>query len=239
MKKIFLNLFLNVAFLLMSCKNEPKIYVLSDNWIVKKIILPTSNLMISDSTKTINPLLKKTKIFTQIDGSCPLCVDKLKGWKIFMKTIDTSKVGFVFLINSEDSLFTFKELNREYIKLSYPYFHDIKRAISSQNKLDYEFATTFLLNDENEVILDGDPTKNKKTLNQYNLEINKIIRKKKPTIDIEEGTNVTKFKISDGFIYKDQNGKTVSNIERDRMMSDNNYIPNIDTDSGIITFQKR
>jgi hypothetical protein len=212
----------------------------TENWHGKKIILPSIKLMRNESQKHSNPLSKKIKIVTIINGSCAHCIDELKIWKTYMKTIDTSQVGFVYLIQSEDDLFTFKELNRDYIKLPYPYFYDINKSITKANKLtDKKTYHTFLLNNKNEVILVGNPNKNEKLLKQYNIEINKRIVKAKPNIEIKQVENGTTFKISKEYIYKDQNGKILGPTEGGKMMSDNNYVPNIDTENGVITFVKR
>jgi hypothetical protein len=215
-------------------------YAKIENWYGKKIILPSVKLMRSDNKKHTNPLSKKIKIVTVINGSCAACIDELKKWKTYMQTVDTTQVGFVYLIHSEDDLFTFKELNSDYIKLSYPYFYDIKKNIIKANKLnDNKTYHTFLLNSDNKVIIVGNPNKDKKIFDQYKTEINKRTPKNKPSVVVKEGVNGTTIKISNGFIYKDQNGKILSTVEGDKMMSDNNYIPNVNTDSGIITFKKR
>jgi hypothetical protein len=260
MKNQFLVIFISAFLLLISCKNE----TVNKNLTSKMIFLPSVKLMRGDTNK-VNPLLKKIKIFTVIDGSCPTCVDKLIDWEKYIKKIDTAHVGFVILILSEDNFFTFDELNKNYIKFSYPYFYDIKKALSSKNNLlDYNSVNTFLLNSKNEVILTGNPIEKKEIFNQYEIEINKRIKKNnyvhieneaifksakaegikksnktQPSVVIQEGVNETIFKISEGFIYKDQNGKILSTQEADNMMSDNNYIPNIDSENGIITFKKR
>jgi hypothetical protein len=240
MKNKFLIILVCAISILTSCKNKLDNDVSDGTVKVRKIFLPSAELLRSDSVKNINPLSKEIKIFTVIDGGCAICVDKLLAWKKYMKDIDTSQVGFVMLIYSEDSLFTFKELNKNYVKFSYPYFHDIKKSISLKiNLIESKTANTFLLNSKNEVIVSGDPTESKKIFNQYKIEINKKIKKKKPSLVVEEEPNGTKFTISEGFIYKNQEGKTLKESEWKRMMSDNNYLPNIDTEKGIITITKK
>ncbi|WP_281299290.1 hypothetical protein [Flavobacterium limnophilum] len=190
-------------------QNQAKI----ENWYGKKIILPSAKLMRSDNKKHTNPLSRKIKIVTVINGSCGACVIELKKWKDYMRTVDTSQVGFIYLIQSEDDLFTFKELNRDFIKLSYPYFYDIKKAITKANKLTDNMAYhTFLLNNKNEVILVGNPNKDKKIFDQYKIEINKRTPKKNPSVGVKEGVNGTTIKISNGSIYKDKNGKILSTV---------------------------
>jgi hypothetical protein len=239
MKSKFLNIIMIVGFLfcyqLQSQTKDQKVSLKG-----KKIILPSAVLLRIDGQKNINPLSKRIKIFTVINGSCALCIDDLKEWKTYMTTVDTSKVGFVFLVHSEDDLYTFKELNSNYIKLAYPYFHDVKKKIVIANKLmDNKDYQTFLLDNNNVVVLTGNPAKNKKTFKLYFDEINKRIPMDKPTVIIKEGVNETRFKISKGFVYKDQNGNVLQQDEGKKRMLDNAYIVKIDDDKGVITFIKK
>lgn len=219
---------------------ESQNLIKNENLNGKKMILPSSKLMRNEDSKDINPLVKNLKILTIINGSCPVCINELKKWKTYMKTVDTSQVGFVYLIQSDDDLFTFKQLNKEYIKLNYPYFYDVKKNISKVNNLNNTKASnTFLLDDKNKIILKGNPNMNKELFRKYNTEITKRIKKKESIVEINQGLAGSTFKIGNGFIYKDQNGKILSKTESDKLMSDNNYIPNIDTEKSVITFKKR
>lgn len=239
MKNKFLNTIMIISFLF-CYQAQAQTNNQTVNLKEKKIILPSAVLLRNYNQKNINPLSKKIKIFTVINGSCALCIDDLKEWKTYMATVDTSKVGFVFLVHSEDDLYTFKELNSNYIKLAYPYFHDVKKKVMKANKLmDNKAYQTFLLDSNDEVVLTGNPAKNIKIFKLYFDEINKRISMDKPTIIVKEGVNETKFKISKGFVYKDQNGNILQQDEGKKRMLDNAYIVKIDDISGVITFIKK
>jgi len=96
-----------------------------------------------------------------------------------------------------------------------------------------------LLNNKNEIILAGNPNRNKELFKQYNSEINKRIKKNNPTVVVKEGVAGTIIKISEGFVYKDQNGNILSTADVQKIKLNHEFVPHIDTDKGIITFKKR
>lgn len=151
-------------------------------WIGKKIILPDKNLMRRIEKGSPNLLYKKLKIITFIDGDCSVCVDELQEWKKLLKKIDTAKVGFVCLINSNDKLITFERLDSLEIHLEHPYFYDERDSLRIKNAIpDDKLFQTFLVNEQNEVLLLGNPTRHKKMEALYLKEIKKTVQCKTKT----------------------------------------------------------
>ena len=72
----------------------------------------------------------------------------------------TERVGFLYIIESNDKLITFKNLDSLQIKLNYPYFYDVGNILKKKNNIsDEKLHQTFLLDKSNRVILVGNPTK--------------------------------------------------------------------------------
>lgn len=164
---------------LFACKNKSEISIIVNKWQGKQFVLPDDSLMINTYRKNINPLSKKQKIVAVIDASCGVCVSELKDWEVFMKDIDTNKVGFIFLLHSIDKLMIFEKLNSSLIHFSYPYFYDIRKMVICKNNIpENKLFQTFLLDSTNHVVLIGNPIRNNELATLYKSEIRKTISSK-------------------------------------------------------------
>ena len=162
--------------LILSCNGGNKINVKKElnSWYGNKISLPNDSLIRNTRGKYLNPKYKTIKILTIINGDCSVCVDELKKWKELIKRVDTSKVGFIFSVYSSDNLRGFKLLDRLEIHFDYPYFIDKNKEFIIKNKFsENKLFQTLLLNNNNEVILVGNPTTNKTIHKLYFEEISK------------------------------------------------------------------
>lgn len=158
--------------LITSCnKSNKKTESLVNKWLGKQLTLPSDSLIRNYDIKFSSPLTKKIKILTLIDGDCSICYNELEDWKKFMKKIDTSEVGAVFTIYSYDGL---SEFNQAQINFPYPYFQDNGEKILNINEVSQDkFYKTFLLDEDNKVILVGNPNIHEKISELYLAEIKK------------------------------------------------------------------
>lgn len=126
-------------------------------WFNKEIVLPNDSLIVNNQ-KFPNPLIKKIKILSLINGDCSVCYDELREWKEFIKEVDTGKVGFIFNIYTFNDLIAFEDMNRNTLKFKYPYFKDVGAKIKEINDFsDDKIYKTVLLDEFNKVILIGNP----------------------------------------------------------------------------------
>lgn len=162
-----------------SCRNKEmhSINIEVKYWLGKKVYVPKLSDMRSLKRKPISsPLEKKAKIMTIINASCGTCIEELKKWNDFIKITDTSLVGYVFLLYSNDDLMTFENTNENYLQFLYPYFIDKENKVIEKNGFNIEQKnySTFLLNEENEIVLVGNPIYNKSISDLYLKEISRI-----------------------------------------------------------------
>ncbi len=177
MLRVFLlYLFTFLVFWIMSCKKNRGEQLL-DEWIGKQIVLPEKGLIQNKGYKYI-PNGKAIKVMIIINGDCSVCIEELKWWKKFMRKIDTSRVGFIFSIQSYDNLTAFKAMDSLEINLNYPYYHDKEKEYTIKNGFPEEkLYQTFLLNNNNEIVIVGNPKMSKGLSNLYLKKINELINK--------------------------------------------------------------
>ncbi len=173
-------LFMGVCFisLIYSCKNNEirRISKEIKPWLGKQVYLPKLSNKRTLERNPLSPLEKKVKIMTIIDASCGTCIEEFDKWKDFMKSTDTTLVGYVFLLYSNDDLMTFESTNANYLQFTYPYFNDKKNEVITKNgfNLEQKNNNTFLLNKKNEIILVGNPIYSNSVSKLYLKEISKI-----------------------------------------------------------------
>ncbi len=157
----------------LSCKSDDNVKSDAVNhWFGKQIILPNDSLIFNTRKNKSKPHLKKLKILTLIKGGCGPCVEELKEWKIFMKKVDTSQVGFIFLVHSVDLIEDF--MSKASLLINYPYYYDVGHKVISKNEFsDNKLFQTFLLDENSKVILIGKP----KAKEMTDLYINQIKNK--------------------------------------------------------------
>lgn len=208
-----------------------------------KFSLPTEEIMIQDQNeKKINPLLKKLKIVTFINGDCGDCVLELKEWKKYMSKLPIEEVGFLFIVYSSDNLFTFKILNRDEIKLSYPYFNDSGMTVKKRNNISkFKSKQTFLLDEKNNIIHYGNPTSSLEQSRKYEEIIaEKIIELDKPIrYRITQTTQGTDVRIEGDLIWKDSKGNVIDQDEAEKMLDSGLFYPNFSPATKTMTLLKK
>lgn len=116
-------------------------------------------------------------IATRISGNCGICVHDLEIWKEeIMNRVDTSRIRFLFYIYTDDYQF-FKNIIYPDILLDYPLLIDKNNEFVIKNHLpenDTRFHT-FLLDENNRVILIGSPLFNNRMKELYFQEIERCI----------------------------------------------------------------
>ncbi|HAM84463.1 MAG TPA: hypothetical protein DFK15_16010 [Butyricimonas sp.] len=168
-KQIFI---LSSLFLFLSCNTkEKKINDIVKTWSGKEITLPL--YLNSDSTNQdsiwVQLVRKKFKILTIVDSNeCTECRLKLFNWRLFIQDMDSlhANVSFLFIIypNNKSFLAELKEKN----KFQYPIFYDAKRQTMKMNKFpQHPLFKTFLLDENNKVLLIGDPSNKPPLWNLY------------------------------------------------------------------------
>ncbi|AUP78669.1 redoxin domain-containing protein [Flavivirga eckloniae] len=177
LKKNIYYILIVLLFINLSCVKNKEINSEVNNWVGKQLTLPKDSLIRNYIKKKTNPLKKKIKILTVINGDCSICYDELKAWKSYIKETDTSQVGFVFIIYTFNKLMEFNDMNNSTLKFQYPYFQDDGEKIVKENNFpDNRLLKTFLLDSENKVILIGNPTIHKSINDLYKKEIKKRIK---------------------------------------------------------------
>ncbi len=175
--KIKLVVFLLPIYFLISCAEKKNNEDLVKSWIGKEMVLPTFKSMERKTSSDVNPILKKVKIVTFIDGSCSICIKSLKEWQLIMKEEQFKELGYIFIISSYDHMVTFKKLNSNFIKLEYPYYYDAGDRLFLKNKIpDEQLFQTFLLDENNKVVLMGNPNTHEKIYSLYINEITKMLK---------------------------------------------------------------
>jgi hypothetical protein len=141
------------------------------NWIGKEIQLPKDVVIKVNQKDTLcdEMFLKKFKIITYVDSvGCAGCKFKLYEWRQIIKNTlaKNNNVSFLFYVHSND----YRNLN--YIirnnHFAYPIIYDYDDKLNKLNHLSdkYQFHT-FLLNENNQIVLIGNPIGNSRLLNLY------------------------------------------------------------------------
>lgn len=224
-----------------SCSNRMKIEKEIQKWQGKQLILPNNQSMINPGKYSINPLSKKLKVLTLINANCGKCVEQLTDWKNFMSSVDTSQVGFVFLCNSDDEFMLLKHTDSLIIKMSYPYFQDTNKELTSRNSFSNDIRyQTFLLDSENKVILIGNPIYHEQILNLYL----KKIQEKLNTIDNGNGLRFInepgriRIQADENIIFKDEEGNILTQKEMKEKASSGKYMLDHNSNTNVITLKK-
>ena len=139
------------------------------------LVLYRENCIQKQSTKTYTG--NQLKIVTYVNADCGRCVNNIKRWEEeIIKVIDTNFVKILIFIYTDDfSKFT----NSIYpeISINYPLLIDTLNLFIINNDLprfDERFQT-FLIDENNAIILIGSPLYNRKMRALYMNEINKRI----------------------------------------------------------------
>lgn len=144
-----------------------------NKWHNKKIYIPDSLPMIrelSDSTIfSLSNLKCKYKLVTFIDAECSVCLLHFKFWEKFVQRVEKEhfKCDFIFLVCKR-----FVDGNTiRNTGFTQPYIIDDETFFISENELWDKRFQCVLLNENNQVIVIGDPTLNPKLEDYYYLKI--------------------------------------------------------------------
>lgn len=151
--RIILSVFLIV--ILSACfhvKKDPK-----ELWTGKELLLPEITS-------------KDKKIVTRFEGDCPSCVASITAWEKIHDAITekNSNIKFIFyveIIREE----TYKELKRKLNFADYVIF-DQKGSFFKYNLLQFPYGLedqTFLLDEDNKIVLFGNPAVKPELINKY------------------------------------------------------------------------
>lgn len=151
-----------MIFTFSSCiSREEKAQNIINQWLGKEVLFPNSINTEQDSIwkQMIN---KKLKLLTIIDtNNCTECRLRLYDWEKYIKDMDTinSNITFLFVVHAKD--YSIVDIIKEKNKFTYPIFYDYKNQIGELNKFPQNPRfQTFLLDENNKVILVGNPVGN-------------------------------------------------------------------------------
>jgi len=106
------------------------------------------------------------KLVTYIDGTCSNCVLQLRAWEDYISKNATNNVEYIFYIYTIDSYYIKETLKT--LEFSQSVFLDSTDAFFKTNNISEEkIYQTFLLDQNNEVVLLGNPLYNKKLEELY------------------------------------------------------------------------
>lgn len=218
-----------------------------EEWHGKIVNLPWDTLKINFSgTESEFNLIKgkELKIISIINTNCMECIHKFRDWSLFIEGIDTSYVGFVFLLSSSDQFMGINDILDD-INAIYPTFKDKNGDIMKMNIFPQENRyRTFLINNENKIQLLGSPNKNSKMFNLYRDKIDLFFRGKgikgavKGAITTEvNGMSKTRFVSKPKYYF--ENGETIDEEKARELISSLKYIPQINNLTGEVILKKR
>ena len=183
---------LSFLFILFSCTNKKNhLEIITNQWIGTEIILPKTvdSATPSVDAANFNSIEKRCKILIYADSiGCVSCKLNLSGWKLFIEDVEKShpnQVEFIFFINSIE--YDVINLIIKYHEFDHPIIINKENIIGKLNNIPKEInLQVFLLNNNNKVLLVGDPTSDMNIKNLYIETIENII--------IETGLNSEYFR---------------------------------------------
>lgn len=161
--------------LLLSCGGEQSSpQVESNEWINKEIFFPAE---MGDNIRGFAKA-KNKKVVTFIDGTCSSCVNDIKVWNKFLDKVskisekDKPLIKIVVSTNNPE-FFTNVVMSDLDVPSEMICFDKANSFYLKNNIIDDKNFQTFLLNEENRVILTGNPAKDYKVNEMYFREINR------------------------------------------------------------------
>jgi hypothetical protein len=165
MKEIIL--FMTLLICISGCKDKrtAEIEKIVKEWTGKTIVFPEDLQCKWIGQDTVCPDLfdKPYKILTYIDSSgCSSCKLRLSDWKVIINEIDLlapEQVSFLFYIHPKDEKELTFLLKRD--QIDYPVFVDVNNKIEELNHFPQEIIfQSFLLDQNNQILLIGNPVMN-------------------------------------------------------------------------------
>jgi len=155
-----------------SFKNKREIKHIVKNWYNKEIVMPDSVFVLKNGTLVLlgnNPLYHKNyKILTFIPADCEKCVFGAKSWCTFLDSVNQkSSIDFipVFITSNPDHFIEYY-LPRLPDCIN-PYLGILNKFIFPPNLPSDWNLRTFLLDENNKILLIGNPVYNQKIKNLY------------------------------------------------------------------------
>lgn len=142
-------------------------------WYDKKIYLPDSLPMINASNDTsiflLSNIKNEYKLVTFINAECSVCLIHFKFWEKFVQKIKNENLqcDFIFFVSKR---FVEGKVIRD-TDFTQPYVIDDETLFISENELWDKRFQCVLLNENNQVVIIGDPTLNAKLADYYYLKI--------------------------------------------------------------------
>jgi hypothetical protein len=170
--------FVLISFLCLICCKDPKKEALSayiSQNIGKQVTFPDS-LEYRSIYDSIVPLPEKDiKIVIFINGECYACLNQFIDWQdIGDSLIEEGNVDLLFYIRTLD-FNSIKQILSD-IEFKYPFYIDPKGDILYLNDIphDQKIVQTFLVDQDNKIVLIGSPVNNPKMLELYIGQIRKL-----------------------------------------------------------------
>lgn len=163
----FITLFVGIPSCFINNTEQKKLEMVK-KWHGKQISVPQWLPQYKDQElnprKTIR-LDNKCSIIACINGKCPSCIEKLKGWQVIME--NNPDIQIILIVEYLD-LESLKFYIDKEIGFTYPIFLDKNAKFRTNNNLpENKMYHTMLLNQEGKVIIIGDPVNNPALLKIY------------------------------------------------------------------------
>lgn len=165
-----------IVIILISCKKEDVSNTVQ-SMIGKEIKIPLGMLctMNGDSINRFDLLNRKTKVISYInEGDCMGCeLSILLHWKRIIPEFNKYNTSVVFIISTSNINKTNSALRQ--LSIDYPIFYDVEKSFFKMNDIIIDKRlNTFLISENNEILIIGNPVHNKKIESLYFDEIKKL-----------------------------------------------------------------
>ena len=154
--------------ILFSCTSKTHLKKIVSTWTNKEIIFPSALDSLNQDSLWKSMIKNEYKVLIYVDtNSCTECRLKLYEWHKIIQEVDSNNnVSFIFTIYTKD--YPLVDFLKKKNRFNYPIFYDYTNKIGKLNKFpkDPRFQT-FLLDQNNRVILIGNPIGNKHLWNLY------------------------------------------------------------------------
>ncbi len=135
-----------------------------NTWVGKKLYLPDT--LIHSPKKNFH-----LTVSSFIDGNCGVCIDDLNKWKIFVNEI--KDVNYAFYVNALD-YDGFLNYAKKEVDFPLPLINDVNNSFYEKNGLSSnKLFQTFLLDENDKVLIVGNPLYSEKLTKLYKQEIQK------------------------------------------------------------------
>jgi hypothetical protein len=153
-------------------KRSKEIEKIVTEWYGRKIVMPDSVFILINKKLSIpkeDPFHSiNKKILTFISGDCEKCIYNLREWSILLDSIKTNNnIKLIVIILTSDIEQFVEKFNQDIPKEIIPYFDVYFKFLTTYNLPDDWALRTFLLDNNNRVLLIGNPIYNSKLKKLY------------------------------------------------------------------------